>query len=86
MVLSQRLVKKILELQFVEMLELQPEAWLMESLEDDCTAKCCLVSTRRRRVPETNIFTWLQCCSALVGALSMRFTKKVPELWRTSPS
>ena len=49
MPLPQRLVKKILELQFVEMFELQPEAWLMESLEEDCTAKCCSASTRRRR-------------------------------------
>ena len=79
MPLPQRLVKKILELQFIEMFELQPEAWLMESLEEDCTAKCCSASTRRRRAPVTNIFTWLHCYSALVGALSTRFPQKVPE-------
>ena len=80
MPLPQRLLSKILNLEFVEMQDLLPEAWLT-SIEDDA-AKCCSTSDaegRKRRPPVTNIFTWLQGFASMVSALSTKYPRMVPE-------
>ena len=80
MPLPQRLLTKILNLEFVEMQDLLPEAWL--TLTDDDAAKCCSTSAaggRKRRPPVTNIFTWLQGFASMVSALSTKYPGMVPE-------
>ena len=78
--LPQRLLTKILNLEFVEMQDLLPEAWL--TLTDDDAAKYCSTSAaggRKRRPPVTNIFTWLQGFASMVSALSTKYPGMVPE-------
>ena len=80
MPLPQRLLTKILNLEFVEMQDLLPEAWL--ALTDDDSVKCCATSAaggRKRRPPVTNIFTWLQGFASLASALSTKYPAMVPE-------
>ena len=80
MPLPQRLLTKILNLEFIEMQDLLPEAWL--ALTDDETVKCCSTSAaggRKRRPPVTNIFTWLQGFASLTSALSTKYPAMVPE-------
>ena len=81
MPLPQRLVKRIWELQFVEMYELRPEAWLADSLlEEESSGKCCSLGARRKKTPVTDLCGWLQGYAALVGVLSVRFPHSVPQL------
>ena len=79
MPLPQKLLTKILDLEFVDIQDLLPEAWLY-SLEEETTGCCSSSSaTRKRRPPVTNIFTWLQGFASLVSALSSKYPTSVPE-------
>ena len=75
--LPQRLVDKIARLEYVEMAELQPEAWL---LEDQGDTKCCHSIPKRRRAPVTDVLTWVQCFASLASVLSRIYPNQVPEL------
>ena len=80
--LPHKLMKRIRALEYVEMRELLPEEWL-EPLEEGHSAEqhnCCNSANRRRKPPVTNIFTWLQGCASLVGALATIHPDKVAEL------
>ena len=58
MPLPQRLLTKILNLEFVEMQDLLPEAWL--ALTDDDSVKCCATSAaggRKRRPPPSPTYS-----------------------------
>ena len=83
MPLPQRLLNKIINLEFVEIQELLPEAWLSDG-DSDSHFKCCggasASGAKKRHPPVTNIFTWLQGFTSLVSALSTRFPSMVPEL------
>ena len=63
--LPPKLTKKILDLEFIDMLELIPDAW---RYADEEGSKCC---HQARRVPErgpiTDITLWIECYSVLVG-------------------
>ena len=63
--LPPKLTKKILDLEFIDMLELIPDAW---RYADEEASKCC---HQARRVPErgpiTDITLWIECYSVLVG-------------------
>ena len=77
--LPQRLMRKILALEFVEMRELLPEEWLPSVEEGDQDShSCCNSVAKKRKPPITNIFTWLQGNVALVGAVSTAYPGKVP--------
>ena len=80
--LPAKLVARITKLEFVEMYELLPESWLAtdgtDSLETQA-AKQVSIFPKRRRTPVTDVLTWVQCFSALVGALSTKFADKVLE-------
>ncbi len=81
--LPMRLVQRILALEFVEMADLLPEAWLSEVTEPEgASGKCCGASIlpKRRRAPVTDILTWAQCFASLVGVLSTRYPQHVPSL------
>ena len=71
-----KLVKKIIKLEFVEMQELLPESWLREEEENKST----IGFHRRKNAATTNIFQWLQCYSAMVGVLSRAYPHMVPDL------
>jgi len=56
--LPQRLVDKIARFEYVEMAELQPEAWLLENQSD--TKYCLSIPKPRRRPPVTDVLTWVR--------------------------
>jgi hypothetical protein len=72
-----KLVQKIVKLEFVEMRDLMPETWLLEEEE---SKKTTLSLPHRRSAPVTDILQWLQCFAALVGVLSQPYPQMVPEL------
>ena len=70
-----KLVKKILSLDFVEMAELVPESWGVES---DTTSQCChQTRPQPRRGPITDITLWLECYSSLVAVLATRYPQYI---------
>lgn len=73
-----KLVKKILDLEFVEMRELVPEAW-----QDDPQAAPDLSGQRRHvhRPPITDILTWLDCFGRMAAILCTKYPEKATELW-----
>ena len=78
MPLPQKLLTRITALEFVEIQELLPEAWLLAG-EMEHSGCCSSTGAKKRRPPVTNIFTWLQGFASLVSALSTRYPAYVPE-------
>ena len=78
MPLPQKLLTKITALEFVEIHELLPEAWLQTG-EMENSGCCSSAGAKKRRPPVTNIFTWLQGFASMVSALSTRYPAYVPE-------
>ena len=70
-------VKKLLNLEFVEMKELMPESWLVEEEE---TSRFTLSLPKRRSGPVTDILQRLQCFGTMVGVLSQKYPMMVPDL------
>jgi len=69
-----RLVKKILNLEYVEMAELLPEYWELDEFESRC---CGSQSTKSsRRGPVTDILVWLDGYSSLVSVLCSMYPHK----------
>ena len=75
--LPQRVVKKILDLEFVEMADLTTDAWQDDMASDPPNLTRCPT----RRAPITDIFTWLDCYSRMAPILATRFPEKASELW-----
>ena len=73
--LPSKLVKKILDLEFVEMAELVPDSWR----DEEADYQCCSTHTPRtpRRGPVTNILLWVECYSSLVAVLSSKYPTKI---------
>ena len=78
MPLPQKLLTKITALEFIEIHELLPEAWLLTG-EMEHSGCCSSAGAKKRRPPVTNIFTWLQRFASLVSSLSTRYPAYVPE-------
>lgn len=76
--LPQKLLTRTTNLDFVEIQELLPEAWL-QSGEADHLPCCSSTGLKKRKPPVTNIFKWLQGFMSLVSALSTAFPTYVPE-------
>jgi hypothetical protein len=70
-----KLVQKIVRLEYVEMRELMPETWL----KDEEEGKHTLSWPKRRAAPVTDILQWLTCYTAMVGVLSKAYPSMVPE-------
>ena len=72
-----KLTKKILDLEFIDMLELIPDAW---RFADEVEYKCC---HQARRVPKcgpiTDITLWIECYSILVAILITKYPTFAPE-------
>ena len=73
--LPSKLVKKILDLEFVEMTELMPDSWRSEKGEYQCCSSHshCIP----KRGPVINILLWLECYSSLVAVLSSKYPNKI---------
>ena len=77
--LPQKLMRRIIALEFVEMRELLPEEWLHSVTEESDNHSCCNSAVKKKKAPVTNIFTWFQGYASLVGALSTAYPSKVPQ-------
>ena len=71
-----KVVKKILNLEYVEMAELLPEYWGADEPE----SHCCNNQTSKalRRSPVTDILVWLDCYAFLVSVLCSAHPHKFP--------
>ena len=75
--LPPKLVKKILDLDFVDMAELIPDSW---RFQEDEGSKCCNRSRRApRRGPVRDLLLWIDCYSRMVLVLLTRFPGKASE-------
>ena len=73
--LPPKVVKKVLDLEFVEISELKADIW---SDEQDAG----LLSRRTpSKPPVTDIKIWLECFARMAALLVTRFPEKGPELW-----
>ena len=70
-----KLVRKIWALEYVDMWELLPESWRLETAERGC---CQAKRTRRGLV--TDIFRWTECFTTLAATLSVRYPQSAPQL------
>ena len=77
--LPSKLVKQILDLEFVEMAELTVDAWEDSSLPAPDTTATARCPSRQALITDINI--WLECYARLAALLCIRFPDKVPELW-----
>ena len=77
--LPPKLVKKITSLEFVEMADLLPEAWLLEETAMEA-------QLRRQRGPVTNILTWVQCFATFTSTLATVHPGKTPEMMAYMPN
>jgi hypothetical protein len=64
--LPAKLVKKIIELEFLEMTELLPDTWRLQ--EED--TGCCHQRRGQCKGPITDILTWVECHSFIVTVLA----------------
>lgn len=75
--LPPKLTKKILDLEFIDMLELIPDAWRFAEEEG---SKCCHQARRvPKRGPITDITLWIECYSVLVAILTTKYPTFAPE-------
>ena len=72
--LPPKLVKRILNLEFVDISELIPESWKFE--EEATSSSCCQHTRAPRRGPVTDILLWIECYSTLVSVLASHFQQK----------
>ena len=77
--LPARLVKQILEFEFVEMADMLPDAWQEESQTG--TDNHPLTRRLVRRTPITDITLWLEGFARLASVLTSRHPSKAAELW-----
>ena len=75
--LPPKLVKRIRNLEFIEMAELLLEAWPDENLSADPGQP----HRRARRAPVTDILPWLECFGRLASVLCTEFPDKAAEFW-----
>ena len=71
----ERIVAKILKLEFVEMQDLIPETWS----EGGPSEEFQKFFGKRRRAPVTDILRWVQCFAAMVSVLSQHHSNLLPE-------
>ena len=77
--IPQKVVKRILELAFVEMGDLMPEVWMREE-EEASVSRNVLILPKKRVGPVTDMGQWVQRFASFVSVLSTRYPKAVPEL------
>ena len=73
--LPAKLIRKILELEYVDMQELLPDTWRYQEEEQ----KCCHQRRGQRRGPITDILLWTECYASMVSILASKFPDKTPQ-------
>lgn len=73
--LPPKLVKRIQDLEYIDMSELVQDAWQFHEEEP---GSCCHAK-RRRRGPVSDILVWVDCYSSLVAVLSAHHPDKTPQ-------
>lgn len=74
--LPEKLVRKILALEYVDMADLVPDRWQYQEEE----SKCCHQHKRPRRGPITDILVWIECFAFMVEILCSAHPSKVSQL------
>ena len=71
-----KIVRNILDLDFVEMAELLPDTWkLMEEEPGSCHQR-----RSQHRGPITDILVWIECYASMVSVLAIGYPSKTPQL------
>lgn len=73
--LPAKLIKKIQNLEFVDMAELVPESWRHQDEDRSCCHR-----RQQRKGPVTDILLWVECFSTMVAVLSAKYPDKTPQL------
>ena len=76
----EKLMKKIWSLEYIEMNQLLPEAWVQDSYSESSSHCCHNASASKPKKGVSSIFSWIQCYSTLVSILAHKFPSKVPQL------
>ena len=76
--LPSKLVRRILDLEFIEMAELLPDAWIEDPREFQDTVGR---RHRSRRPQVTEVTVWLEFFARMAAVLSSKYPDKAPELW-----
>ena len=74
--MSPKTAEKILRGQFVDMVELLPDAWRWEDTASQLPAH------RPRRPPVTEITVWVECFSLMAGVITSRYPEKAHHMFR----
>ena len=77
MPIPEHLATKILSLQYIDMSELRPEAWLFE---DEPAEKSLASLFKRRKEPITDILVWVQCFASYVAVLVQKYPQCTPHM------
>ena len=75
-----KIQKRILDLEYVDVGELLPETWNMQQIQEDQGLQCCHQARTSRRGPVTNLLLWLEGYSILVAILSSKYPQYTGEL------
>ena len=75
-----KIQKRILDLEYVDVGELLPETWKMQQIQEDQDLQCCHQARTLRRGPVTNLLLWLEGYSILVAILSSKYPQYTGEL------
>ena len=70
-----KLIRRIWDLEYINMAELLPEAWRVEALESGC---CHAKRPRRELISDFSL--WTECYATLSAILSARYPVKAPHL------
>ena len=74
--IPEAIAKKILRLEYVDMAELKPNAWLLHSQESDNLSTLF----RKKKEPITDILVCVQCFSAMVTILAHQYPAAILHL------
>ncbi len=78
--LPDKLRRKILDVNFVDMSELLPEVWMSEDEETPMFRSVLMMLPKKRAGPITDIMLWSQCFASYVAIISSKFPSATPEL------
>ena len=73
-----KVVKRVFDLEFVEMGELKADIWVDEP---SATEPNPIHRLNASKLPVTDIKIWLECYRRMATLTSTRFPDKAPELW-----
>ena len=75
----EKIKQRILNLEYVDIYELLPEAWQFDRVQEQ-HGQCCHQTKYTRRSPITSLPLWLECYATLVTVITSRYPAYVAEL------